>query len=272
MTSKYGLKYFDHQDQTKRKKSKDESSSSFKKRSLKDSTLSDEQSFLNNANIINNSKSESEYNKTNEKPNELSTTTQTSNSLRAPRLDTQQSNDLSFFLQQPKDTAQYSLISPQIHFVMFQFLFTTVKPFTCEFLTKSVLELIFKKASLKETRRLDTKSSPVYLYQYGKVSNYFILILSGEATIEVGKEKLEFPAGPFAYFGMNALLSGCDAADQILKEDFDSTKKPYIPDFSLRVDDRCVYMKIDRDLWKSGVIKSRLEINKMRAKKELSFI
>jgi hypothetical protein len=167
---------------------------------------------------------------------------------------------LSFFLQPIKDKA---LVSPQIHFVMFQFLFTTVKPFTSEFLTKSVLELIFKKVAVKETRRLDNKSPPVYLYQNGKASNSFLLILSGEATLEVGKEKLEFPAGPFAYFGVNALLSGCETADQILNED-SHNKKAYIPDFSLRVDDRCVYMKIERDLWKNGLVKSRFEMNKQR--------
>ncbi len=33
----------------------------------------------------------------------------------------------------------------------------------------------------------------------------------------------------------------------------------YVPDFSLRVDDRCVYFKIDRDLWRNGVIKSNYE-------------
>jgi len=36
--------------------------------------------------------------------------------------------------------------------------------------------------------------------------------------------------------------------------------KQYIPDFSLRVDEKCVYMKIDRDLWRNGVVKSRYEL------------
>ena len=202
----------------------------------------------------------------------------------------QTSNDLSFFLQQQKENAHRNLISPQIRFVMFQFLFTTVKPFTCEFLTKNVLELIFKRSLLKESRRLDAKSPSDYLYQYGKGCNYFILILSGEAIIEVGKEKLEFPAGPFAYFGVNALLCGCETFEQVLLDEpatltdetattgaasaateevgtgsssATSTRRsirPYVPDFSLRVDDRCVYIKIDRDLWRNGVIKSRLEM------------
>lgn len=189
--------------------------------------------------------------------------------------ETQASNDFSFFTQQLKDVEQTALISSQIRFVMFQFLWTTVRPFTCEFLTKNVLELIFKRCSLIETKRVDRKSPPEYLYQYGRGCNYFILILAGEATIEVGKEKLEFPAGPFAYFGVNALLAGSDTADEVLQEEtrlknnenrnvfFNESKQVrgfYVPDFSLRVDDRCVYMKLDRELWRNGVIKSRYEI------------
>ena len=152
-----------------------------------------------------------------------------------------------------------------------------MKPFTNEFLTKNVLELIFKRVSFKESHRQDRKSPPEYLYTYGKGCNYFILILSGEATIEVGKEKLEFPAGPFTYFGVNALLCGSETADEVINEEsklksienknvfFNESKsvkitKYYVPDFSLRIDDRCVYMKLDRELWRNGVIKSRYEI------------
>ena len=94
-----------------------------------------------------------------------------------------------------------------------------MKPFTSEFLTKNVLELIFKRCSLIETKRPDRKSPPEYLYSYGRGCNYFILILAGEATIEVGKEKLEFPAGPFAYFGVNALLAGSETAEEVLQEE-----------------------------------------------------
>lgn len=198
----------------------------------------------------------------------------TKSATKTPPYESSNSKDLSFFIEQQKDQSQRALISPQIRFVMFQFLFTTVRPFTSEFLSKNVLELIFKKALFKESKRVDPKLPAEYLYRYGKGCHYFILILSGEATIEVGKEKLEFPAGPFAYFGMNALLCGSESVDQVLGEDSaisspdsasetrsSSSKhsKLYVPDFSLRVDDKCVYMKIDHDLWRNGVIKSYYE-------------
>lgn len=197
-----------------------------------------------------------------------------------PKYENQTSKDLSFFIQQQKDSTHLALISPQIRFVMFQFLSTTVKPFTEDFLTKNVLELIFKKAVFKESRRTDPKLPREYLYRYGKTSNYFILILSGEATIEVGKEKLEFSAGPFAYFGVDSLLCGCECAEQMFSNEpslsnlnvnnynsenpglyMKNFPKSYVPDFSLRVDERCVYLKIDRNLWRNGVIESRLERN-----------
>ena len=127
-------------------------------------------------------------------------------------------------------------------------------------MTKNVLEAIFKRDVFKETRRAQERTTPEYLYQYGKRSNYFIIILTGEATIEVGYEKLEFIAGQFAYFGVNALLNESETADQIINDGNKIRQNNYTPDFSLRVDDRCVYFKIDRDLWLNGVKKSRYQM------------
>ncbi len=154
----------------------------------------------------------SDSNNTTKKSTQKSPTSCTS---QPPHYEAQTSKDFSFFLQQQKDSSQRALISPQVRFVMFQFLFTTVKPFTSEFLTKNVLELLFKRAIIKESRHTDSKMPAEYLYKYNKGCNYFILILSGEAIIEVGKEKLEFPAGPFAYFGVNALLCGRETCEQV---------------------------------------------------------
>jgi hypothetical protein len=112
------------------------------------------------------------------------------------------------------------------------------------------------------------------LYQYGKRCSYFILILSGEATLELGKDKLEFPVPPLTNFGVNALLRGCKTVDDILSEEtiskhqqttttdeitHQATCTAYVPDFSLRVDEKCVYMRVDRVLWRNAVIRSHYE-------------
>jgi hypothetical protein len=136
-----------------------------------------------------------------------------------------------------------------------------VKPFTKDFITKSVLELIFKKEVFKESVNIDRNTAD-YLYQYGKPCNYFVLILSGEATIEVGRERLEFIAGQFSYFGVNALIND---PTKTTKEILDDTTayKQYVPDFGLRVDTKCVYIKLDRTLWLNGVRKSQYEMLSM---------
>lgn len=93
--------------------------------------------------------------------------------------------NLSFFLQQHQDsiknrsnttstttttttttptTATLMMMSPQISFVTFQFLYTTVRPFTSDFLTKNVLELIFKRPVFNEFKRME-KKKPLYLYK-----------------------------------------------------------------------------------------------------------
>jgi len=188
---------------------------------------------------------------------------------RGPPLETQNSYDVSMFIQQQREGSTSPFITPQVRLASFQFL-CSVEPFSSAFLTQHVLQLIYKRGIFKESRRTE-KMPPEYLYQYGKTCNYFILILSGEATIEVGKEKLEFVAGSFAYFGVNALLGDCKTMDHVLTHLESRTRSKYIPDFSLRVDERCAYLKIDRSLWLSAVRRSKFEIthNKMSASTDL---
>ncbi|KFM57853.1 Metal transporter CNNM4, partial [Stegodyphus mimosarum] len=42
------------------------------------------------------------------------------------------------------------------------------------------------------------------LYQSGKASDYFILILEGRCLVTVGRENLTFETGPFTSFGLPA--------------------------------------------------------------------
>lgn len=44
------------------------------------------------------------------------------------------------------------------------------------------------------------------LYRSGKPTDCFIMILQGRVEVEFGKENLSFEGGPFAYFGVNALI------------------------------------------------------------------
>ena len=56
-------------------------------------------------------------------------------------------------------------------------------------------------------RNLNLRSSTTpYLYEVGKVTDHFCMILDGRVEVEFGKDKVTFEGGPFVYFGVQALI------------------------------------------------------------------
>ena len=99
-----------------------------------------------------------------------------------------------------------------------------------------------------------------YLYKFGEPSNNFIIILDGSATLEIGKDKITVLAGIFSYYGVCALLSDPNSINSI--QDVLENEKNYhvyIPEFSLKINQRCVYFQITRDIWLDLVKKSNIE-------------
>lgn len=58
-----------------------------------------------------------------------------------------------------------------------------------------------------EARKADVceMDSNNVLYRRGQPADYFIMILEGRALVIVTKENQEYDAGPFCYYGVNAL-------------------------------------------------------------------
>lgn len=52
----------------------------------------------------------------------------------------------------------------------------------------------------------DKHDESMYIYQTGKPVDYFVLILEGRVEVLVGRENMMFEAGPFTYFGKQALI------------------------------------------------------------------
>jgi hypothetical protein len=142
-------------------------------------------------------------------------------------------------------------------------------------------DLILEKRNLSsENERADPN---MMLYEYGVECDYFLIILDGSAVLEMGgKDRnsvLEVNAGPFSYYGVNALVeeSVRDAEElfallqQQLQLSTDTIgsghsarsrapaapKLGYKPEFSLKVSSYCVYMKLTRADWLDLVKKSR---------------
>ena len=97
-----------------------------------------------------------------------------------------------------------------------------------------------------------------YLYQYGVECDYFIIIVDGNALVQVGSEGYEVNAGLFSYYGVNALISD-EEKDPLECIGNDSLRKPYKPEFSLKVTNYCVCFKITRKDWKNAVKQSQME-------------
>ena len=98
------------------------------------------------------------------------------------------------------------------------------------------MEIFLRRPELiKERRNLSNDTNTdIYLYQYGVECDYFIIILEGNALVQVGKEGMEINAGLFSFYGVNALIDESQK-DPLECIGNDSTRKPYKPEFSLKV-------------------------------------
>ena len=134
----------------------------------------------------------------------------------------------------------------------------------------------------------------MYLYAYGVESDYFVIILDGNAELKVGRDGMEVNAGLFSYYGVNALFNDDsikDAKSLLCSNTIELTTKSntnlnnfihatnssllaynsnlkYVPEFSLKVNSYCVYMKITRadwlDLVKKSLVKKTFETSKIQ--------
>ena len=132
-----------------------------------------------------------------------------------------------------------------------------------EFISPKMLETFLRKPEFTiEKRNLaEIENESDYLYKYGLACDYFIIILDGNATVQVGREKggMEISAGLFSYYGVDALLyeNETDPLKSISLKD--NERKQYEPEFSLKVNSYCVFLKIKRSDWKDAVRKSLIE-------------
>ncbi|CAF1059334.1 unnamed protein product [Brachionus calyciflorus] len=165
--------------------------------------------------------------------------------------------NLNIFVE--ADHSNGPLISPQIRKALFYFLASSVRPFTGEFINPKILEAFLRMPHLTIEKR-NLSGNDEFIYEYGVECDYFIIILDGKAKVKVGTEGYEVDAGLFSYYGVNALANE-EEKDPLECIGNDSSRRPYKPEFSLKVDNYCVCLKITRQDWKDPVKKSLMERN-----------
>lgn len=134
------------------------------------------------------------------------TDTLTDNRRKRRRKEAQVRKDFSQFTNLGAGDSSSNVVSPQLCLAAYQYLATTVEPFSAKYLCDSVLkrllsQKIFYRVKVEDDDRMKR------LYTAGVEADYFIMILEGRVHVTCGKERLFFDGGPFSFFGKAALLS-----------------------------------------------------------------
>ncbi|CAF4497445.1 unnamed protein product, partial [Didymodactylos carnosus] len=148
-----------------------------------------------------------------------------------------------------------SKISTQMKVAVFQFLSTSVEPFSSKFISSSILSRLlnvdlYKEYEFDEEDANNGKSD--YIYEYGKPVDFFVLIVNGCAQLETGKEKIVSEVGSFSYFGVSALYNSDEKVDDLVRLK-SKNSRPFIPDFSVRVCEDVQILRIRRIHWLAAV-------------------
>ncbi|CAG9574947.1 unnamed protein product [Danaus chrysippus] len=152
-------------------------------------------------------------------------------------------------------------VSPQLILATFQFLSTSVDPFRADMISENVLRRLLKQDVIQHVklRGDEDKNDPKrYVFQEGKPVDYFVLILEGRVEVTVGRENLMFEAGPFTYFGVQALTQNVGVAESPAPSTLGSLQNlnmdsmlghTFVPDYSVRAIAEVYYLTIKRSMY-----------------------
>lgn len=143
------------------------------------------------------------------------TDTLSDNRRKRRRKEAQVRKDFSHFTNLGAGDSSFNVVTPQLCLAAYQYLATTVEPFTPKYLSDSILKRLLSQKIYYKVRMDDTQAQK-RLYTVGEPSDYFVMILEGRVHVVCGRENLVFDGGPFSFFGKAALT----ASDSFIVNDF----------------------------------------------------
>ncbi|XP_067952113.1 metal transporter CNNM2-like isoform X1 [Watersipora subatra] len=158
--------------------------------------------------------------------------------------------DFSVF-NQPIDGSNRVCLSGHLMLATFQYLQTTVEAFKEEHISSNILKRLLKQDIFVQ-QKFDEKSIDSLLYIAKKPADYFIIILQGKCSVEIGKDNYRFEAGPFYCFGAQALSAGANKdafssnSASNLQDLVYSKGHMYIPDFTVKALTDLEFVKVRR--------------------------
>lgn len=132
------------------------------------------------------------------------TDTLTDNRRKRRRKEAQVRKDFSQFTNLGGGDSSFNVVTPQLCLAAYQYLATTVEPFTSNHLSDSILRRLLSQKIFYKIK-VEDDSSLKRLYTRGEPADYFIMILEGRVHVVCGKENLVFESGPFSIYGIDAL-------------------------------------------------------------------
>ncbi|KAJ3666591.1 hypothetical protein Zmor_002028 [Zophobas morio] len=153
-------------------------------------------------------------------------------------------------------------ISPQLTLATYQFLSTAVEHFLPSVISETILKRLLKQDivyHIKKNKEWRTDPTNI-IYQQGKNSDYFVLILEGRCEVTIGRENLTFEAGPFTFFGTQALIQSIGIAESpsaptstlgsLESLNLDALiRHTFQPDYTVRASTEVIYIRIKRSLY-----------------------
>ena len=136
------------------------------------------------------------------------------------------------------------------------FVSIAVDAFSEEIISLGILKLLINKPHVIQEIKLQDEDdmNHNYLYKKGVVGEFFTLIIQGKVEIIIGQEELTFEGGPFTFFGAKALVSSLSTSNPNMK-----AVGQYIPDYSVRVVEDVMFLRIPKGMYKQAVRASLME-------------
>lgn len=170
--------------------------------------------------------------------------------------------DFSMFAERRGNDMAKVKISPQLTLAAYQYLSTSVEPFQHNVISETILRRLLKQDIFYHIKKnKEWKKDPAcIIYQQGKSVDYFVLILEGRVEVTIGKENLTFEAGPFTYFGTQALVQtvGIAESPSVAASTMGSLESlnldamlrhTFQPDYTVRACSEVLYVKVKRSLY-----------------------
>ena len=172
-----------------------------------------------------------------------------------------------------KHPQNHVTVSPQVSLAVFQFLTTSVRPFSPENFSQLILQKLLSMDVYREVKLRTLGMGEVreegegVLMNVGVQCDFFVLIIEGKVEVTIGKEQKVFQEGPFSCFGEQMLtqeltrsqtLNSLSASDRSLAS-MASRQGAWFPDYKLRAVTDVVYLKIRKCIYQLAIKANKLQ-------------